>query len=183
MERLLPGAARARARLLAFFRSPEEFLGITTLAVALMLVLAQAAFAHEFKIGDLELVHPWARATPPGAAVGAGYLVITNHGSTPDRLVSGTADVAGHVEIHKMKVKDGVMTMAPIPGGLEIPAGGSVTLKPGSFHIMLMDLKTPLKQGEDFNGTLTFEKAGTVAVHFDVESMSATEPEEDGDAD
>ena len=182
MSRHVARAARApTARLLALFRSPGERLGIAVLLAALFILLAQSAFAHEFKIGDLEIVHPWARATPPGAAVGAGYLVINNHGSSPDRLISATAEVAGHVEIHEMAVKDGVMTMRPIPGGLEIPAGGSVTLKPGSFHLMLMDLKTPLKEGAEFHGTLTFEKAGTVEVHFAVQGIAATEPVESGD--
>ena len=176
-------SARAKCmRVLGFFQSPEERIGITVLMTALFLIVTQSAFAHEFKLGDLEIVHPWSRATPPGAAVGAGYLVINNHGSSADRLVSAAADeVAGHVEIHEMAVKDGVMTMKPLPDGLEIPAGGSVALKPGSFHLMLMDLKAPLKEGTEFHGTLTFEKAGTVEVHFAVQGVGSTEPVEGDD--
>jgi copper(I)-binding protein len=183
MERLPTGAVRVRrAWPPAIFRSTEELIGVIALILAFTAILAHAALAHEFKVGSLTLEHPWARATPPGAAVGAGYLVITNGGSQPDRLVAATAEPAGHVEIHEMKVKDGVMTMAPLPGGLEIPAGGMIALKPGAFHLMLMDLKHPLKQGGEFQATLTFEKAGTVEVRFAIESLSASGPEESGDA-
>ena len=175
-------SARAQCiRVLGFFRSPEERIGITVLLTALSLIVAQSAFAHEFKLGDLEIVHPWSRATPPGATVGAGYFIVNNHGTSPDRLVSATAEVAGEAQLHEMAVKDGVMTMKPLPDGLEIPAGGSVALKPGSFHLMLTDLKTPLKEGTQFHGTLTFEKSGTVEVHFVVEGIGSTEPAGGGD--
>ena len=138
-------------------------------ALAAALLFAQAASAHEFKLGDLTIGHPWSRATLPGAKVAAGYLTVKNAGSTPDRLVSVTADIAGKGEIHEMTVKDGVMTMRPLAGGLEIPAGGEVKLEPGSYHIMFMELKAPAVEGVKFPGTLTFEKAGTVKVEFAVE--------------
>lgn len=73
-----------------------------------------------------------------------------------------------------MAVKDGIMTMRPLPGGLDIPAGGTVTLKPGGYHIMFLDLKTPLKEGTKVDGTLTFEKAGTVAVQYQVDAVGAS---------
>ena len=145
---------------------------------ALLLLAAPSAFAHEFKIGSLIIEHPWARATPPGAVVGGGYLTITNQGSTPDTLIAATAEVADPVEIHEMAVKDGVMTMRPVAGGVEIPAGGTVALKPDSFHLMLMNLKKPLKKGEEFHGTLTFAKAGTVEVHFAVQGIGSQAAEE-----
>jgi copper(I)-binding protein len=175
MPRFFPRASHALHSFhLAFRHNVEQTLGLAALAIALVLILAQAASAHEFRVGDLTLEHPWSRATPPGAAVGAGYLVIDNGGAEADRLVSATADdVCGHVEIHRMAVENGVMTMSPIPGGLEIPAGGSVTLEPGSFHLMLMDLKRELKEGETFSASLTFEKAGTIDVEFQVDSMGA----------
>jgi periplasmic copper chaperone A len=121
---------------------------------------------------DIALDHPWSRATLAGAPVGAGYVVIKNSGAAPDRLVSATADVAGKVEIHEMAMTDGVMKMRPI-NSLEIPAGKSVELKPGGFHIMFIDLKQPLKQGETIKGSLTFDKAGTVPVEYKVEAMGA----------
>lgn len=170
-------ASRLPTRVARLLQTPEERLGLAVLAAAAFLLLAQAAIAHEFKIGALELEHPWARATAPGAPVAGGYLTITNEGAEPDRLVGGSAEIAGHVEIHEMAVKDGVMTMKELTDGLEIPAGGSVTLKPGSYHVMFMDLKRQLKEGETFPGTLTFAKAGTVDVEFAVGSLGAKEPE------
>lgn len=136
---------------------------------SLALSFTQTASAHEFKLGDLDIGHPWSRATLPGAKVAAGYLTVKNNGSTPDRLISVTAEISGKGEIHEMTVKDGVMNMRPVAGGLEIPAGGEVKLEPGSYHIMFMELKAPAVEGERFPGTLTFEKAGTVEVEFAVE--------------
>ena len=138
-------------------------------ALASALLFAHAASAHEFKLGDLTIGHPWSRATLPGAKVAAGYLTVKNTGSTPDRLVSVTADIAGKGEIHEMTVKDGVMNMRPLAGGIEIPAGGEVKLEPGSYHVMFMGLKAPAVEGVKFPGTLTFEKAGAVEVEFAVE--------------
>lgn len=135
---------------------------------------AGVAVAHEYKAGSIEIDHPWSRATPGGASVAAGYFVLKNTGAAGDRLVSATAPFAGRVEIHEMAVKDGVMTMRPLPAGLEIPAGATVALKPGGYHLMFLDLKTPLKEGTKVDGTLTFEKAGTVAVQFQVDAVGAS---------
>lgn len=142
---------------------------ITVVALAAALSFAPVASAHEFKQGDLTIGHPWSRATLPGAKVAAGYLTVKNTGSTPDRLISISADISGKAEIHEMAVKDGVMTMRPVTGGLEIPAGGELKLEPGSYHIMFMELKAPAVEGVKFPGTLTFEKAGTVKVEFAVQ--------------
>ncbi len=138
-------------------------------AGALLALSAQALWAHEYKLGDLEITHPWSRATLPGAKVAAGYLVIVNKGAAPDKLVGVTGGIAGKAEIHQMSMTDGVMTMRPVEGGVEIPANGELTLDPGSFHIMFMDLNAPAVEGVKFPGTLTFEKAGTVDVEFAVE--------------
>ncbi len=178
-------ARRARAhvaRLSRLFPSPDERIGITFFVAGVLIVLAQSAFAYDFEIGDIEIVQPWARATPPGAAVGGGYLVINNHGATADRLLSAAAEVSDRAELHEMAVKNGIMTMRPVKGGLEIPAGGSVALAPNSLHLMLIDLKAPLKKGAEFKGTLTFEKAGTVEVQFAVQGIGAAAPGPDADA-
>jgi len=137
------------------------------------LLIAGPAFAQEFKLGNLEIKDPWSRATPAGAKVAGGYFVVLNHGDTPDRLVAATAEIAGRAEIHEMSMQNGVMTMRPQPQGLAIPAHGEVALKPGSYHLMLLDLKRAPKQGEPFAGTLTFEKAGKVDVTFAVEGIGA----------
>jgi copper(I)-binding protein len=146
------------------------------LASSILIFAARGAFAHEFKLGALEIIHPWSRATPGGAKVAVGYVVIKNAGAEPDRLVSATAEVAGSVAIHEMATTDGVATMRPVTEGIVIPAHGEIALKPGSYHLMLEDLKEPLKEGGSFKGTLTFEKAGTSDVIFFVESMGAKAP-------
>jgi len=152
----------------------EERLGAVALAFAIMFVGAQSDLAHEFKVGDLEIEHPWSRATPMGAKVAGGYFTIVNKGSAPDRLLSISSDVSEKAELHEMGVKDGVMTMRPVSGGLEVPAGGKVALAPGGYHLMFIGLKRQPKQGEKFAATLTFEKAGTVNVEFAVEGMGET---------
>lgn len=136
-------------------------------------VAASAPAASTVKVGDLVITAPWSRATPGGAKVAGGFLTITNTGKTADKLVSGSFAQAGRFEVHEMAMKDGVMTMRPVSGGLEIPAGGTVTLAPGGYHVMFMDLKQPLKEGDAVKGTLTFEKAGTVEVTFDVRGIGA----------
>ncbi len=147
-----------------------ERLGAICLAAALFFVTA-FAWAHEFKLGDLAIEHPWSRETPAGAKVAAGYLIIKNGSSTPDRLVSATAELAGKVEFHEMSVTDGVMSMRPLDGGVEIPANGEVRFEPGGYHVMFKDLKAPAVKGKKFAGTLTFEKAGTIAIEFAVDAM------------
>jgi hypothetical protein len=142
---------------------------------------APSLSAHEIKAGALTIVHPWARATPPGAKVAGGYLTVENAGAEPDRLVAATVEIAGRAEIHEMAVVDGIMKMRPLRNGVEIPAGGSVALEPGSYHMMFMDLTRPLKEGESFAGTLTFEKAGSVEVTFAVGPLGASEMPEHED--
>jgi periplasmic copper chaperone A len=132
--------------------------------------------AQEIKIGSLQIEHPWSRATPAGAKVGAGYLVIKNTGTTPDRLVGGSTSAAARVEIHEMTMKDHVATMRPMTGGLPIDSGKTVTFAPGGYHLMFVDLKSPLKQGGKLTATLEFEKAGKVDITFDVQAVGAQSP-------
>jgi periplasmic copper chaperone A len=129
--------------------------------------------ARDYKAGSLDITDPWSRATPKGSSVAAGYLKIRNSGSTPDRLVSGSSDIASKVEIHEMTMENGVAKMRPVKGGLEIKPGDRVELKPGSFHVMFVGLKKPLAVGDHIEATLAFEKAGTVNVEFDVLAMGA----------
>ncbi|WP_411037274.1 copper chaperone PCu(A)C [Shinella sp. BYT-45] len=140
----------------------------TLLALALS---APAAFAHDFTLGSLEIRHPASRATLPGQPVGGGFMTITNKGAEPDRLVSVAApDVSDDVQLHEMAVENDVMKMRQLPDGIDIPAGATVELKSGGLHVMFMKIKRPFKEGETFKATLTFEKAGTVDVDFDVEA-------------
>ncbi len=155
------------------------FVRAHALAVLLLVASVSALFAHEFKAGDLIIQHPWSRAAPEGAKVAGGYFAVHNNGSAPDRLVSVSAEIAGRTEIHEMSVDDkGVMTMRPVEGLLEIPAGGTLELKPGSYHLMFLDLHSLPKEDESFAGTLTFERAGEVPVEFRVQGMGAA-PKDD----
>ena len=147
----------------------------TFLAIALSL-LAASARAEDVKAGDLVITQGWSRATPGGAKIGGGFLTIENKGSAPDRLIGASADVAGEVEVHEMAMKDGVMTMRPLERGLTIDPGKTVKLAPGGYHLMMMNLKSPLKQGDKVPLTLQFEKAGKVAVTLDVQGVGAKGP-------
>lgn len=126
------------------------------------------------KVGDLAVASPWTRATPGGAKIAGGYLKITNNGKSPDRLVSVTSAGADRVEIHEMSMTDGVMKMRPLADGLTVKPGETVEFKPGGFHLMFMDIKLPLKQGDTLKATLKFEKAGTLDVSFSVNAIGAT---------
>ena len=146
----------------------------TALAAALAAaIVSTAALAGDIKVGDLAIEGPYARATAPGAPVAGGYMTIKNHGSRPDRLIGGSAPFAGHVEIHEMTLENDIMRMRELAQGLEIPAKGSVTLKPGGYHVMFMKLKEQLKPGEQRNVTLNFQKAGKVDLVFDVRKIGA----------
>jgi len=143
---------------------------------ALIAVLNAPARAQEVKAGDLVNTQAWSRATPGGAKIAGGYLTIENKGAAPDRLISGAGDFAGKVEIHEMAMNNGVMTMRPLDKGLVIEPGKTVKLAPGGYHLMLMDLKQPFKQGDKVPVTLEFEKAGKVALSLDVQGVGAQAP-------
>jgi periplasmic copper chaperone A len=115
---------------------------ISVAGIAAVAALGYDAFASEFKVGSITVETPWSRATPGGAKVAAGYLTIKNSAAAPDRLVSVTADIAGRTEIHQMSMSDGMMKMRQLTYGLPIPAQGSVTLEPASYHLMFLDLKS-----------------------------------------
>ena len=126
------------------------------------------------RIGSLAIEGAWARATPDGAKVGAGYLTIRNAGREVDALVSIATPVAGKGEIHDMETtEDGVMRMRALPDGIEIPAGGSVTLAPGGTHLMFLDLKEPLTAGARVPVTLTFKSGASGEVVLPVRPIGA----------
>ena len=132
--------------------------------------------APAYAIGALSVSAPWTRATPKGADAAAGYLAITNTGKDADRLLGGSADIAGHFEMHEMATLNGVMTMRALRAGVEIKPGETVEFKPGASHIMMTALKAPIKQGDKIKGMLLFEKAGTLAVEFTAAGIGAGAP-------
>lgn len=104
-----------------------------------------------------------------GMGNGAAYMVIGNSAAQPDRLLAATGDIAGTIELHTVEDKDGVMAMRPVDG-VDVPAGGQVELKPGSFHVMMIGLKQELKPGDRISLTLRFQNAGEVRVEAEVRS-------------
>jgi copper(I)-binding protein len=140
-------------------------------AFFIALIALLPAAAHDIAKGDLVISAPWSRATPAGSQVAAGYLVITNKGLSSERLVSFTTDLAGQPEVHEMTNEGGVMKMRPLAKGLAIPAGATIKLEPGGYHLMLLQLKKPLLAGQRYKATLVFEKAGPVEVEFEVRAM------------
>jgi copper(I)-binding protein len=137
------------------------------IAGATLALAALSAVAHSFKLGEIDIGHPYARPTREGQMVGAGYLKLANKGPV-DRLISATSPAAGSVEIHSMSMEGDVMKMRQVDA-IEIATGQTVELKPGGYHLMLMGLKAPLKVGEKFPLTLKFEKSGEVVVTVNVE--------------
>lgn len=133
-------------------------------------VLAMPAVAEMNMLGDLHIEAPMLRATPPNAPVASGFVTIVNTGEADDTLVAVTiaGGIAGQVQLHRMSMADGVMTMGRVEGGIPIPSGQIATLAPGGLHLMLMDLTQPLKPGEVHAVTLSFATAGDVTLDFPV---------------
>lgn len=142
-------------------------------ALGLALLSSSLAFAEDVKIGNLTIAAPYVRAMVPGAPVGGGYMTITNTGNANDRLVAASSPRAVTVQIHEMKMDNDVMIMRELAGGLVIPAGKTVELKPGGYHVMFMKVAEPFLQGQTVKATLRFEKAGSVDVDFPVGSIAA----------
>ena len=148
----------------------------TTLLIAA--TIAAPLLAHSFKAGALTITHPWARETAQGQVVGGGFMEIRNGGKADDRLISASAPVAAEVQLHTMTMDNGVMRMRQVKDGIAIPAGQTVTLKPGGLHIMFMGLKAPLAKGTTIPATLRFQRAGAVKVRFAVQAVATAAPKE-----
>jgi len=133
---------------------------VTHLLIALLIA------ATPVKIED-----PWARATPPGAKIGAAYMKII--GTAADRLVGASSPAAAKVELHVTEKQGDVMRMRQVKA-YDIPAMGGFELAPGGAHLMLVDLKAPLKEGAKVPLTLRFEKAGEVKVELQVRALGAS---------
>jgi copper(I)-binding protein len=141
--------------------------------LGLVLGTMGAASAHDFKAGDLRIDHPYATPSRPGVTTGAVYFRgIRNTVAAVDRLLSASTPVAGRVEIHRMRMQGDVMQMRAVPA-LDIPGNTTVPMRhntPDGYHLMLFDLKAPLKDGDRFLITLTFDRAGTREVNVWVQT-------------
>jgi periplasmic copper chaperone A len=143
-----------------------------------LIASAPVAFAQGNE-ASIDIEQPWARATPAGALTGVVYMTLKNKTNTADRLIGASSNVAAQVQIHEMAVVDGIMQMRQVAGGLVIAAGGSVILKPSSYHVMLIGLKRPLVAGETLPLTLTFANAGNISVTVPVQAMGAMQSHTD----
>jgi copper(I)-binding protein len=145
------------------------------IAVAIMVIATLTsgrAMAADYKIGSLEIMGPWSRATPKGASTAIGYMTIKNNGTTPDRLIGGSVDFASDFQLHSMTMEDGVSKMRELKS-VDIEPGQTIEFKPGGSHVMFVGVKHPLSQGEHVKGTLIFEHAGTVQIEYDVQGIGA----------
>jgi copper(I)-binding protein len=135
-------------------------------------VSCNALCADQFRVSALQIDHPFARATPPGARTGGVFLTVDNAGRESDRLLRASTPLAAGVVIHQMVFEGGLMKMRAVPS-LEVIPGGRLELTPNGYHLMLLDLKQPLKVGEKFPLTLTFERSGAVLISVVVEDVGA----------
>ncbi|WP_372987402.1 copper chaperone PCu(A)C [Marinobacter sp.] len=136
-----------------------------------MAVLAPNAFAHDYQSGRVGIDHPWSRPTPPGTPMGVGYLSITNMGESDITLTGAETPRAARISIHESSMKEGIMRMQPVKGGLLIPAGKTVELKPHGYHLMLEKLSQPLAEGESIPVQLDFEGADDMNIELTVEPL------------
>ena len=154
----------------------KKMIAMSFCAVLIGVIAGSSARAEEVKAGDLVISQAWSRATPNGAKIGTGYFTIENKGTAADKLVGVSGEVSDKIEVHEMSMNNGVMKMRPVDGGLTIDPGKTVKLAPNGYHLMIMDLKGPLKQGGKVPVTLEFEKAGKVAITLDVQGIGAQGP-------
>jgi copper(I)-binding protein len=150
----------------------HRFAGLTAFCAAFVGLVAASQGAWS---ADISIQHAWAGATPPRATIGRAFMTIINTSAQTDHLLSATADIAHSAQISGIRFADSVMHMRPL-ANLDIPPGSSVEFKPGSYHVMLMNLKKPLTPGDTFKGTLTFEKSGVITVEYKVEAGDKMAP-------
>lgn len=125
-----------------------------------------AAAASKTRIGDLLIRSARSRETPTAGGTGVGFMSIVNGGSEDDRLIAISSAAATRVEIHQMSMADGQMQMRAVGDGLAIPAGQTVELAPGGYHLMLIGLSQALVAGQTVTLELQFEKAGKASVEL-----------------
>ena len=140
------------------------------IVLAVLLLPACFANAHEYTAGELEIAHPWSQELPPNAPTVAAYFVIHNSGKTADRLLSVDSPIAGEAQLHEHVMQNDLMKMQQVPS-VDIPAGGNVSFAPMAYHVMLVNLKdrSLLSDGKRFPLTMHFEKSGAVTVDVSVQ--------------
>jgi copper(I)-binding protein len=159
-------------------RAARALLWVAAIALAALTSIEDTASAQgaEYRAGKIKIIAPWTRATPESSKVGGGFMTLINTGREPDRLIGGSTEVSEGLEIHEIQIVNGVAMMRQVNPGISLKPGASVILKPFAHHLMLTDLKQPLKVGQTIKGTLVFEKAGTVEIEYVVVAMGADGP-------
>jgi copper(I)-binding protein len=158
-----------------------QFRSILALAALALtaLTLGTTAYAHDYKAGELTIAHPYARATVPNQPTGAAYMTIENTGKNVDKLIGATSPIAKSVQLHSMSMQGNVMKMREA-SEIELKPSTKTEMKPGDgYHLMLFGLKQPLKAGDKFPVTLTFEQAGKAEISVWVEDKAAPAPEKE----
>ena len=133
-------------------------------------MLALVAFPA---LAQVEVEQPWARATPPGAKIAAGYMVLRNKSASADRLVGAATDAAARVETH-VHLREGEIVRMREVKAYDVPANGRFELKPGGAHLMLVDIKRPFKAGEKIPLVLRFRNAGEIRTELEVKALGTT---------
>ncbi|MCF8483355.1 MAG: copper chaperone PCu(A)C [Rhodospirillum sp.] len=159
-------------------RTVTAALAAASLSLSALTLSTTSAWTHEghahaeAQAGDITVTEAWARASAGMAKAGGGFLTLSNTGSTDDRLVAAKSDVSTITELHTHIREGDVMRMRPVEA-IDVPAGGRVSLQPGGLHVMFIDLKAPLKEGDHFPLTLVFEKSGETTVDVVVKDVGA----------
>jgi copper(I)-binding protein len=154
---------------------PKENITMRQLPIIVTIIayfISTTAMATDYKAGSLAISSPWSRATPKGSQMAIGYMTIKNNGTTPDRLIGGSIDVATNFELHSMVMENGIAKMRELKD-VEIGPGQTIEFKPGGSHVMFVDLKHPLSKGDRVSGTLVFERAGKVQIEYNVKGVGA----------
>jgi periplasmic copper chaperone A len=159
-----------------FSRGTAAIFALLAAPVLLAQLAAPPALAADYDVGSMHISQPWARATPKGAAAGAGYMTIANKGTASDRVSCVSDDASAQCQIHSMTMDGGIMKMRPVEGGLEIKPGETVTLMPGGYHVMFVNLTHPLEQGQTVKVKLKFDHAGTLDVDCPIAAIGAPAP-------
>ena len=149
--------------------------GFVAACFAAAMLAGGPAATHGYGEGDIQVRHPWTRATPPGAKVAAGYLEIRNLGQTPDRVTGAATPAAERVEFHMTTREGDVMKMREVKG-FDVPARQRLTLRPGGLHLMIVGLKQPLTMGGRVPLTLRFERAGEIKIELEVQAADSRKP-------
>jgi copper(I)-binding protein len=163
------------------------------LAALLVTCVPSFAFAHHgvihdgcpagqaFTVGDITVSGAFTRATPKGATAAGSYFTVVNAGAAADTLLGATSEAAADIGVHQMKMNGDVMEMSPVEGGLEIPAGGSVQLAPGGYHLMMTGMDQPFVEGACIEMTLHFAVAGDLSIQLNIGGMGQKTPPVEGE--